>query len=173
MFIVSSEFVYAQSVSYTYDVYGRPLTFTEYVPDGKWLQKTYGYQSGNVQTIQYTSNGGSIGTETFNYLNGNLSGISFGGVSIWTLTGENALGQPVSATTGPVTRSYGYTSTGIPTGRTASVSGSSFQNHTYNFDPQKGNLTSRRDNIANIQENFTYDILNRLLTTDTIKINLK
>ena len=61
-------------------------------------------------------------------------------------------------TTGSFNRSYSYNAYGISTGRTAG----SFQNHTYSFDATKGNLTSRKDNVKNIQENFTYDNLNRL-----------
>lgn len=79
-------------------------------------------------------------------------------VSIWKLTEENALGQPVKATTGTLVRTYGYTAFGMPTGRTAG----SIQNFSYAFDVQKGNLLSRKDNRQNKTETFGYDHLNRL-----------
>jgi YD repeat-containing protein len=47
---------------------------------------------------------------------------------------------------------------GIPTGRTAGT----FQNHTCSFDAATGNLTFRKDNTRNRQEDFEYDNLNRL-----------
>ena len=81
------------------------------------------------------------------------------------MNGENALGQPTSVTTGPIARTYNYNAYGIPTDRSASTStAGTFQNHTYTFDALKGNLWNRKDNTRNLQENFTYDNLNRLKT---------
>ncbi|MDR1601595.1 MAG: FG-GAP-like repeat-containing protein, partial [Tannerella sp.] len=155
----------ATSEVYTYDTYGRLSTYTENGPDSRWLKKTYGYAGGNVNSIQYVSQSGAIGTESYNHANGHLTEITFGGTSVWKLNGENALGQPVSVATGPVSRVYSYSSHGLPTGRTsASTNGGTFQNHTYSFDATKGNLTYRRDNRTGLQENFTYDNLNRLKT---------
>jgi RHS repeat-associated protein len=94
--------------------------------------------------------------------------------SIWKLNSVNEFGQPTGVTTGNVTRTYGYDAYGLPTARTAG----SFQNFSYAFDPLKGNLTYRKDNKSNMQENFTYDNLNRLTgyagqsTTYDIKGNI-
>ena len=144
---------------YTYDSYGRLETTKETVPDGKWLKKTYKYAGGNIDFVTYESQNGSIGTENFVYDYGHNTEIKLNNTtSIWKLTTENALGQPTQAVTGSLTRTYGYTAYGMPTGRTAG----SIQNFTYNFDVTKGNLTSRTDNTRSKTESFQYDNLNRL-----------
>ncbi|MDR1633030.1 MAG: FG-GAP-like repeat-containing protein, partial [Dysgonamonadaceae bacterium] len=151
------------SRTYQYDTYGRLYKDRDSVPDGKWIEKTYAYSSGNVSSIQYTSQSGSIGTESMTYANGHLKEIKIGSTSIWKLNGENNFGQPTAVATGQVSRTYSYDSYGIPNGRTAASSaGGTFQSHTYSFDAAKGNLTYRKDNTRSIQENFTYDNLNRL-----------
>jgi len=147
------------STAYAYDGYGRVQTEKETVPDGKWLQKTYAYGSGYLLSTQYTSQSGSIVTENYSYDAGQLIEIKLNGTtSIWKLTAQNSFGQSTAVTTGSFNRTYGYSAFGLPTGRTAG----SFQNFTYSFDAAKGNLTYRKDNVKNIQENFSYDNLNRL-----------
>ena len=123
--------------------------------------------AGNVASIQYASQNGNIGTENFVYANGHNTEIKLNNTtSIWKLTEENALGQPTKATTGTMARTYGYTAFGMPTGRTAG----SIQNFTYNFDVQKGNLLSRKDNKRGKTETFGYDNLNRLSSIGTQQI---
>ncbi|WP_313381371.1 FG-GAP-like repeat-containing protein, partial [Proteiniphilum saccharofermentans] len=146
-------------IDYTYDSFDRVQTLKETVPDGKFLQKTYAYATGNVSSVQYETQNGTIGTENFTYAYGHNTEIKLNNTtSIWKLTEENALGQPTRATTGTMARTYGYTAFGLPTGRTAG----SIQSFTYNFDVQKGNLLSRKDNRHNKTETFGYDHLNRL-----------
>ena len=48
--------------------------------------------------------------------------------------------------------------------KSQSTAGGTFLNSSYRFDVVKGNLTYRKDNRRNKQENFTYDNLNRLKT---------
>ena len=48
--------------------------------------------------------------------------------------------------------------------KSQSTAGGTFLNSTYRFDAARGNLTYRKDNRRNKQENFTYDNLNRLKT---------
>ena len=48
--------------------------------------------------------------------------------------------------------------------KSQSTAGGTFLNSTYRFDVARGNLTYRKDNRRNKQENFTYDNLNRLKT---------
>ena len=144
---------------FTYDTYDRLKTVKETVPDGKWLKKTFNYGSGNITSVEYESQSGSIGTENFMYDYGHNTEIKLNNTtSIWKLTEENALGQPTKAVTGAMQRTYGYTPFGMPTGRTAGT----IQNFTYNFDVSKGNLSNRKDNTRNITETFGYDHLNRL-----------
>ncbi|HBG42117.1 MAG TPA: endonuclease [Porphyromonadaceae bacterium] len=146
------------SNTFSYDTYDRPLTERESVPEGKYLQKDYTYSGGNVATVTYTSQSGAIGTEQFTYAYGHNTEIKFGTTSVWKLTEENALGQPTKATTGPMNRTYSYTTYGMPTGRTAGT----VQSFTYDFDVAKGNLKSRTDITRSLTETFGYDNLNRL-----------
>jgi RHS repeat-associated protein len=123
------------------------------------MQKTYAYSGGNVTSIQYSAQSGTLGTENFVYANGHNTEIKLNGsTTIWKLTAENALGKPIEITTGSMNRSYSYNAYGIPTGRIAG----SIQNFTYSFDVQKGNLLTRIDNKHNKTETFSYDNLNRL-----------
>ena len=150
--------------TFIYDTYFR-LQKERDNADNKWLEKTYVYSGGNLSNIQFESDLGAIGTEYYTYANGHLSEIKLGSTSVWQLTGENSLGQTTSVTTGSVARTYNYNAYGVPTGRVASTSmAGAFQNHTYSIDALKGNLSFRKDNTRNLQENFTYDNLNRLKT---------
>ena len=158
------------SKSFTYDGYGRPITETEHADSTNWLRRTYTYGAGsNIATVNYTTQDGSITTETFSYANGHNTAISATGsgnatFNVFTLTGENALGQPTAATTGSAIRAYSYTSTGIPSGRQISdVENTTVQNFSYSYAPISGNMLSRADNVMGIQESFNYDAQNRLL----------
>ena len=155
------------SKSYTYDGYDRVLTLTETVPDGKWLKKTYTYTTGsNVNTIAYESQNGVIATESFAYSNGTNIRIGLQGTHIRLINAENEFGQPTSVTTGGITRTYSYNAYGMQTRRTMG----SVMDYSYTFDPLKGNLMSRTDNLRNQTETFGYDALNRLTAIDDREI---
>ncbi len=148
---------------YEYDDYLRLKTVTENNVDTKSLKKTYTYAGGNISALAYASNAGSIVTENYTYTNGHLKEIKLNNTtSIWKLMSENALGMVTSVTTGGLTRTYSYDAYGNPTGRTVKNGSTVIQNSGYSFNPQTGNLTSRKDNVRNIQESFGYDNLNRL-----------
>ncbi|MBR5704030.1 MAG: VCBS repeat-containing protein [Bacteroidales bacterium] len=160
------------SRSFTYDNLGRPATETEYVDSTNWLRRTYSYGAGsNVASINYTSQDGSITTETFSYANGHNTAISASGsgntsINVFTLTGENALGQPTSATTGGVTRNYGYTGAGIPSLRRIRDNlNNTVQQFTYSYAPAFGNMLDRADAVLGLAEEFSYDVLNRLISS--------
>ena len=155
------------SKSYTYDGYDRVLTMTETVPDGKWLKKTYTYTTGsNVNSIAYESQNGTIATENFAYSNGTNIRISLQDTHIRLINGENEFGQPTSVATGGITRTYLYNAYGMPTRRTMGT----VMDYSYSFDPLKGNLMSRTDNLRNQTETFGYDALNRLTAIDDREI---
>ena len=155
------------SKSYTYDGYDRVLTMTETVPDGKWLKKTYTYTTGsNVNSIAYESQNGTIATENFAYSNGTNIRIGLQDTHIRLINGENEFGQPTSVATGGITRTYSYNAYGMPTRRTMGT----VMDYSYSFDPLKGNLMSRTDNLRNQTETFGYDALNRLTVIDEREI---
>lgn len=145
---------------YMYDSMARVIEEKETVPDGVWLQRNYTYTMGDITKIIYkSSRDNSIATEERIYTNGYLTEIKLNDISIWKLTEENDLGQPIKVTTGPLIRTYDYDVYGIPTTRQVGQ----LQNFSYLFDPQTGNLLSRTDKKRNITEQFTYDDLNRLV----------
>lgn len=147
--------------TYTYDGYDRLLSVTETVPDSKWLRRTITYGPGsNVATIKYESQSGVITTETYSYSNGHLTGVTIPNTTVWSLVSENDLGMPTQVTTGTVSRQYGFTDFGYPAYR--KMAGGNLQHFTYQFDPLKGNLTTRQDVIHDYTETFSYDALNRL-----------
>lgn len=151
------------SKTYTYDNLDRVLTMTETVPDGKWLKKTFTYTSGsNVSTIAYESQNGAIATEGFAYANGTNIRIGVQEKHVRLINGENEFGQPTSVSTGSITRTYSYNAYGLPTRRTMG----DVMDYSYSFDPLKGNLMSRTDNLRNQTETFGYDDLNRLVAID-------
>lgn len=152
---------------YTYDNFDRVSTEKEIIPDGNWLQKTYTYLSGNnVSSIEYLSSNGYITTEHFTYQNGTCTRIDASGIPVRIINSENEFGQPTSVTTGGITRTYSYNAYGMPTRRTMGA----VMDYSYSFDPLKGNLMSRTDNLRNQTETFGYDALNRLTVIDEREI---
>lgn len=157
------------SEEYTYDAYDRVLTAKETVPDGKWLQKAFTYGSGgNVASIAFTSQSGYITTESYTYSYGHVSSVKLpDNTSILSVSAENDLGQPTAATTGSVSRSYGYTAYGFPTYRRLSYGGTYIQDLRTTFLPQTGNLINRFNAMYSplYQEDYSYDYLGRLTST--------
>lgn len=151
------------SKTFVYDHWGR-LIYDKQTVYNNWLQHNYGYANGVLEARSYvTSKEGALVTENYTYVNGHMTEIKLNGqTSIWKLVEENDLGQRVKTQTGPLTRTFSYTSIGMPTVRTARNSAGFIQNFYCNFDPQKGNLLSRTDNTRGLTEMFGYDHLNRL-----------
>lgn len=153
------------SKTYTYDALMRLSTLKETNVDGKWLKKTFTHSNGQVSALTYVSNAGDIVTENYIYSYGNLSEVKLNNsTSIWKLTAENTLGLTTGVSTGILTRTYSYDASGIPTGRVVKNGSTVIQNSGYNFNAKTGNLNWRKDNVRNVQENFGYDNLNRLIS---------
>ena len=158
------------SRSFTYDGYGRPITETEHADSTNWLRRTYNYGAGsNVASINYTTQDGSITTESFSYTNGHNTGLTIPGTTVFSLHSENVLGQPTDIRSGGVKRYYSYTTAGIPSRRRI-LDGQNtvLQDFGYSYDSPTGNLMGRTDVVpspeGNIEtsESFGYDGLNRL-----------
>ncbi len=151
------------SIIYTYDNLRRISSARENTPDGKWLQKSYSYVQGNIQSVAYAAQSGSIVTENYYYANGHPTEIKLNEqTSIWKLNTENDMGMPTKATTGSVIRNYGYNTYGLPTFRKAEAQGSLFLEYAYSFNEQTGNLYYRDNNIYGTMEDFGYGTMNRL-----------
>ena len=135
---------------------GLLMSVKEYVPDGKWLKKTFTYGSGEqLASVKYASNNGDITTLHYSYTNGILNKIALpDGTPVNQIVEENDLGLPVKVMTGGIQRDYGYTDYGLPTFR--KMDGGNLQNAKYVFDQHTGNLNSRTDYIHNKTEQFGY-----------------
>jgi len=147
-------------VEYTYDSFGRTATQKETV-DATAHTTTYGYNTyGDIVTTVYPS---GFGTNHAYDANGFPTTIknNTNTVTIYTNTGMNGLGQNTTYTLGntkATTRTFNH---GMPLKySTAAVHDLEF---TWNY--LSGNLTKRKDVIKSKEENFTYDNLNRLLSS--------
>ena len=154
-----AEYAGATSKTNTYDRFDRVATIKETAPDGKWLQKSFSYSDGGaIIAIDYESQSGVIAHENYRYTNGHNSGIRLNGVPVIQTNAVNEFLQPTSVTTGDITRTYTYSQYGMPVRRTMG----NLMDVSYQFDPARGNLMSRTDNIHDITETFSYDSMNRL-----------
>lgn len=146
------------SVKYSYDNASR-ITGKVTRINGTNYSTSYGYDSySRLQIFTYPS-----GFATKNVYN------SFGYISEVRRNDDNSLiwqGQNVNAFSQFTQYTYGN---GITTTKTydclgllRNISSSSVQNMDYSFDQETGNLISRKDNLRNLTEIFTYDLLNRL-----------
>ena len=147
--------------TYSYDSHGRVSSEGE--TDGNLeLTRTYGYDStGKLVSTRYESSLGMDVTEQYGYAYGTHFETKLpNGTVIWRLQQEDDLGHATSALTGGVVRTYGFSSTGMPTFR--KMNNGLLQNFSYSFDTQTGNLMSRSDLVNGMTESFGYDELNRL-----------
>ena len=129
------------NTSLTYDALGRPSTIT--------------YPSGFTVQNNYTANG---------FL-GSVSEI-LGGTVYWQANTVDAEGMVTRETlgNGVVTDRVYDPATALVDSLQTTHGGASIQNLSFAFDPL-GNLTERQDLMRDRSESFTYDGLNRLLTS--------
>ena len=160
--------------TFTRDSYDRVTAVADAVATGKYLNTAYTYNTdGTIATVSYTSPSGSITTESYTYANGWNTKISLpGNITVWEITSENAFGEPTSAVTGGVTRTYGYDTWGYPTSRSmeVTVGGNVIQSVGYVYDTDNGNMLLRSDSDNNTSESFGYDSLNRLTSIGSSQI---
>ncbi len=146
-----------------YDNLMRLSSVKEKAPDAKYFQKNFTYNAGTTTAISYETTNGKITTENYSYANGTMTEIKLNNTtSVWKLTAENDMGLATASVTGNLLREYGYDDYGLPTSRTVKYGTNVIQNTGYSFNAATGNLTWRKDNTRNLQENFGYDNLNRL-----------
>lgn len=151
------------SKNYTYDAYDRVTRVIDRADGSHSLQTDYVYGAdGTLASVSYTSSlSGPVTTENYTYSYGWRTRSALpDGTTVWEITGKNDMGQTTAVTTGTVSRTYGYSSEGLPTFRR--MNGGTLQNATYVFEPSTGNLLMRSDGVHNTSESFTYDGLNRL-----------
>lgn len=148
-----------------YDGYGRLEMQREKAPDGKWLQKTYGYTTtGLPSDVVYTSQNGTLATEHLIYRNGFLSEVRLqDGTLVYRHDEENELGQLTKLTAGGMQRSYTFNDCGLLTRRSIMRADETVMfDHSYSFNTETNSLENRTDETRGLSENFGYDELNRL-----------
>ena len=151
-----------QAVSYTYDNLNRVSTVTEqrgvntysthYTYDYASRVDTVIYPSGFVMTKYYTKTG---------HLECLYNATSH--TLLWATDGKNAFGQVTRYRTGngvAAERDYDPL-TGRLTNIVSWKGNDTIQNLSYVYD-KNANLASRKDNLRNMEERFTYDRLDRL-----------
>ena len=126
----------SHTTSYTYDIYDN--------------LKSQTYPSGFICNYNYDANG---------YLDNIKNGTNT--LTLYTQTSTNGLGNTTGYNMGNGKSSSISYYFGTPTNFTTT----GVQNLTLNWNYQSGNLTSRVDAIKNKTESFTYDNLNRLLSS--------
>ena len=148
------------SRSQTYDSKGRVQNITETI-DGSDYQTTFTYDGiGRLDTRTHPS--GIVEKSNYNsygYLYQTLADNQV----VWTISTMDERQNIRSGVYGNSTlnATFGFDSYGLP--NSSVVTG--IQNYSYSFDPVRGNLTWRKNEINGIQENFTYDNLDRLTGT--------
>ncbi|MFN8208935.1 MAG: FG-GAP-like repeat-containing protein [Bacteroidales bacterium] len=122
------------TTSYNYDRYGRDSVIT--YPSSFGIKNVYN-QYGYLDEVKRKDNGTRIwkGVSMNSY--GQFTLVAYGN-NLTTTKTFDCLGLLRNITTGAI------------------------QNLGYSFNPENGNLISRRDNIRNLQEIFSYDNLERL-----------
>lgn len=147
------------SEEYFYDVHGRMIKKQE-ITDGKSFITETSYNSNNnlIETILYPS-GLKIkneydGNGYLKYVKNNNTNHAY-----WTANKRNARGQLESIKYGNnLTTNINYHP---QKGYITNIITGNIQNWSYQFN-SVGNLTSRRDNLKSLLEEFEYDALNRL-----------
>ncbi len=145
--LLQSEQVGSNTISYTYDALRRVTQV-----DVNGLTTSYTYDAyNNVQTKTYP---GGFGITNYYTTDGYLtSTYKTGGALIWNSATMNPFGQYVDYTLGNGTHTIkSYT----PYDYLNSISGGSYENIAFDYDPTNGNLLSRISN-SNLTESFSYD----------------
>jgi RHS repeat-associated protein len=144
----------------TYDFSGRVINTALEIGEMRFVQAS-AYDH-NSRVIANAHPSGYITYNSYSSWTGELIDVSDGQTSHWRATSRNLDGGLTQATLGnAIPQHYGYDGFG----RLASArSDNQLQNATFTFDAL-GNLTHRADTTANLNENFGYDLLNRLTNT--------
>lgn len=158
---------------FAYDSYGRITSSTEYADANVWLKKEITYSDGNVSSVKYTSQTGVLATENNTYQNGYLVEVKLNGTkSIYKINAVDAYGNATNLQTGGLVFNNGYNAYGnIASTRISTGGASALSHHIFGYDAAKHRLTSLKDYVRNITEEFEYDSLDRLTKygTNTVK----
>lgn len=139
------------SILYEYDFWGQLIKTTEVVDNQSFVFE-YSYDSfGKMTSKTYPSSYKVIYVydETKGYL---LSMVDDDGNVLWERLSENALGQTTKAKVLGEVVERTYDDYGMPD----RIKSTPYYDWDFDFDPIKGNLTSRKDVIRGLSEHFAY-----------------
>jgi RHS repeat-associated protein len=151
---------------YEYDNLNRLKTRIDSINNDNKFTATYNYRtSGEIDNV-VLNNSVTLGYTYNSY--GYIDQVHTNNQLTWDANSMNKYGVVDNFTLGnQANTSISYDSYGFVDGITTVKSGSYLQNWDYNFNPATGNLTGRtglNSSGNSVQETFTYDDLNRLLT---------
>ena len=178
--LLSRTFSDGQTVNFTYDSWNAPKTMTDNRGHSKsWtynnqrrvatetvdgFKKTYTYNNNQLSSIAYHKGNAYICSENYQRQNGHVTSVTLNtGDTIWSLRGQDARLLPVSLRTGKLDQSFSYDLRGNVTSRTtARANGDTIRWMSYSYSPGTGNMLYRKDKLNGLEEEFSYDNLNRL-----------
>lgn len=162
------------SYTYTYDTNKRLASVVEINPYANFTKRFTYDGFGRIETEENQANAygkSSIKKVKNFYQNGGLLSVSdfTSNEVLWTLTGVNARGQIILSTVGNnLKRTNSYDTYGFPTQskieKTTGTTTTALMQLNFNFNAQRGTLTSRTNSLFTLNESFTYDSQNRLLS---------
>jgi RHS repeat-associated protein len=148
------------STTYTYDDFGRATAIAETI-DGQTFNSSFVFDQYGKNTQRVYPSGYTL---DYGYYKGTLTSITENATqtAIWSYSSETALGQPkqYKLNNGNILVDYNYDGNDMLT----QIKTGNIDDFRYGFNPTTGNLTYRKDYLQNLQEDFTYDNLNRLKT---------
>lgn len=149
---------------FRYDDFDRLSQIREVIPDGYMLRSEYAYDTASVlSSVSYYTKNGAVCTENYGYNNGECTTVTVGDNVIFNLISENSMGMPARVQTLGIHRMYSYDSSGKPALRhSLSAIHGDVQVLAYEFDNTTSNLHTRTDALRNLEDEFSYDVLNRL-----------
>lgn len=158
---------------FSYDNLGRLYYRKDLLPNNKYLRREYAYSHGELSSISYSNQSMELGTERMQFQYGHLYNISFDQIHVWHLIEENSSGLCTMSHSAVINRSTSYDANDMLTGIGLYRGNQYYQDLGLSFNTVTGNLLLRNDNIRNLDEQFSYDALNRLTSYagDTVVYN--
>lgn len=162
--LVSTSMSYGIGDEYRYDGCNRLVGIKRMGLNGYWFDKNITYKEGNVSSIAYSSNFGTLAQESYAYANGTLVGVALAnGKEIYRLQEEDEQGRAIKTHLGNISSISSYDVEGHILRQNVLAGDNTIQDFSYEYDNKTENLISRADNKYRLSENFEYDELNRLI----------
>ncbi|MDR0559363.1 MAG: hypothetical protein LBG92_04290, partial [Prevotellaceae bacterium] len=151
------------SVSWTYDGYGRIATETRQIAGGGTFSFSYAYDAkGQLGKTAYP---GDLSVTYLYDAYGNLEKVQAGAQTVWELTQNTGLSRTATLGGGALTAVETRNSQGLLTNIKTLKGASAIHGIDYEFNGATGNLKTRKGMDGS--ESFDYDVLDRLKTVNS------